>query len=72
MTMLLEKAFKKVSQLPKVEQNVFAKWILEELDAEKKWEGMFIESEDLLDKLADQALADDNQGKTKSLNISKL
>jgi len=72
MTILLEKAFKKASQLPKVEQNVFAKWILEELKAEKKWEGMFTDSEDLLDKLADEALADDRQGKTKSLNISKL
>ena len=72
MTMLLEKAFKKASQLPKIEQNVFAKWVLEELETEKKWEGLFSESEDLLDKLADEALADDKQGKTKSLNISKL
>ncbi len=72
MTMLLEKAFKKASQLPKIEQNVFAKWVLEELETEKKWEGLFAESEDLLDKLADEALADDRQGKTKSLNISKL
>ncbi|MHB8338842.1 MAG: hypothetical protein ACYC6P_15935 [Ignavibacteriaceae bacterium] len=72
MTMLLEKAFKKASQLPKIEQNVFAKWVLEELETEKKWEGLFAESEDLLDKLADEALADGRQGKTKSLNISKL
>lgn len=72
MTMLLEKAFKKASQLPKVEQNVFAKWVLEELETEKKWEGMFAESEDLLDKLADEALAADRQGKTKSLDIGKL
>ena len=72
MTILLEKAFKKASQLSKVEQNVFAKWIIEELETEKKWEGMFAESEDLLDKLADEALAADKQGKTKSLDISKL
>jgi len=72
MTILLEKAFKKASQLSKVEQNVFAKWIIEELETEKKWEGMFAESEDLLDKLADEALAADKQGKTQSLDISKL
>jgi len=72
MTILLEKAFKKASQLSKVEQNVFAKWVLEELETEKRWEGMFAESEDLLDKLADEALAADRQGKTKPLDISKL
>ncbi|NCS82763.1 MAG: hypothetical protein GW788_13550 [Ignavibacteria bacterium] len=72
MTILLEKAFKKASQLSKVEQNVFAKWVLEELETEKRWEGMFSESEDLLDKLADEALVADRQGKTKPLDISKL
>ncbi len=72
MTVLLKKAFKKASQLPKVEQNIFAKWVLEELETEKKWEGMFAESEDLLDRLSDEALVDDRQGKTKYLDIDKL
>lgn len=57
MTQLLEKAFKEASKLPVVDQNALAKWVLEELEAEKKWELMFAESEDVLDKLADEALA---------------
>ena len=41
MTKLLEKAFKKASKLPEVEQNALAKWLLEELEAEKEWEKRF-------------------------------
>ena len=72
MTKLLEKAFKKASKLPAIEQNTFAKWILGELESENKWEVMFAGSEDMLDKLADEALDEHRQGKAKTLNIAKL
>lgn len=72
MTQLLEKAFKEASKLPVVDQNALAKWVLEELEAEKKWELMFAESEDVLDKLADEALAEHKKGKTKLLDIDRL
>lgn len=72
MTKLLEKAFEKASQLPSVEQNSFAKWMLEELESEKKWEEDFAASEDFLDKLADEALVAHEQGKTRSMDIGEL
>ncbi len=72
MTQLLEKAFKRASKLPEIEQNVMAKWLIDELKSEKKWEKMFAESEDILEKLADEALAELAQGKTKPLDIDKL
>jgi hypothetical protein len=72
MTQLLEKAFKRVSKLPEIEQNVMAKWLIDELKSEKKWEKMFAESEDILEKLADEALVELAQGKTKPLDIDKL
>ena len=72
MTKLLEKAFKKASKLPLVDQNALAKWVLEELEAEKKWELMFAESEDVLDKIADEALTEHKKGKTKLLDINCL
>jgi len=72
MTKLLEKAFKEASRLPGVDQNALAKWVLEELKAEKKWEQMFAKSEDVLDKLADEALAAHKKGKTKPLDIDRL
>jgi len=72
MTKLLEKAFKKASQLPGVEQNAFARWMLEEIEAEKKWDKTFAESEDILDKLADEALEAYKEGRTGTLEIDKL
>lgn len=72
MTRLLENAFKKASKLPVVDQNALAKWLLEELESEKKWEQMFAESEDILDNLANEALEDHKKGKTKPLYIERL
>ncbi|MFZ2800545.1 MAG: hypothetical protein WAZ30_10005, partial [Syntrophorhabdus sp.] len=62
MAKLLEKAFKEASKLPEVEQNAFAKWVMDELEAEAKWQETFASSEDILDKLADQALAEHKAG----------
>ena len=72
MTRLLEKAFKKASKLPLVNQNALAKWLLEELESEKKWEQMFAESENVLEHLADEAIEAHKKGKTKPLNIERL
>ena len=72
MTQLLEKAFKKASKLSEMEQNIIAKWLIDELESEKKWEKLFAGSEDLLEKLADEGLAEHAQGKTNPLDIDKL
>ena len=56
MTKLLEKAFKKASKLPEVDQNTLAKWLLDELEADRDWEKKFAESEDILEMLANEAL----------------
>ena len=70
MTKLLEKAFKEASRLPKVEQDSLAKWLLKELEAERRWDELFAESESLLDQLADEALEEHRQGRTKSLDLN--
>jgi hypothetical protein len=72
MTKLLEKAFKEASKLPEVEQNALAKWVIEELEAETKWQKAFAASEDILDKLADEALAEHRAGRAKPLNLKGL
>ena len=69
MTKLLEKAFKKASKLPEGEQNALAKWLLEELEAEKEWEKRCAQSEDVLDLLADEALEAHRRGKSKPMDI---
>ncbi len=72
MTKLLEKAFKKAAKLPEVEQNALAKWLLDELETDRLWEKKFAESEDILERLADDALEAQRRGKTKKLDLGRL
>ena len=72
MTELLEKAFAEASKLPEGEQNSFARWLLVELESDRKWDEMFSDSQDLLSRLANDALAEHRQKKTKPLDIDTL
>ena len=72
MTKLLEKAFKKASKLPEVDQNTLAKWLLDELEADRDWEKKFAESEDILEMLANEALQAHRKGKTKDMDLRRL
>jgi len=38
MTELLKKALEEASKLPKFEQNALARWLIDEIIAERKWE----------------------------------
>lgn len=69
---LLKKAFEKVSKLPESEQNAFARWLLDELASEQRWDEAFANSEDLLSQLADEALVEHRKGKTKLLDPDTL
>lgn len=72
MTKLLEKAFEEASKLPDIEQNILARRVLEELQSEKRWEAAFAASEDALEAMADEALAEHAQGKTRRMDADKL
>lgn len=72
MTKLLEQAFQEASKLTEVEQNALAKWVLEELESEKAWDKAFAGSENVLDKLADEAINEHKKGKTKPLSLKEL
>jgi hypothetical protein len=67
MTELLEKAFAEASKLPQEAQDMLAKMLLDDLAAEEKWDETFAESQDKLARLADEALAEYQSGKTKNL-----
>ncbi len=54
----LEQAFAEAAQLPPLEQEAFAAWILEELHSEGRWRELFARSEDVLAQLAEEALAE--------------
>lgn len=72
MTQLLEKVFAEVEKLSEVEQNAVAKWLLEELSSEKSWDKAFAESENTLEKLADEAMREHKKKKTRPLDSDKL
>jgi histidinol-phosphate/aromatic aminotransferase/cobyric acid decarboxylase-like protein len=67
MTQLLDQAFKELAKLPPSEQDALAAALLAELASKKRWTVLFDGSQDLLDKLADEALAEHRAGKTKSM-----
>jgi hypothetical protein len=67
MTELLEKAFAEASKLPQEAQDMLAKMLLDDLAAEEKWDETFARSQDKLAQLADEALAEYQDGETKKL-----
>jgi hypothetical protein len=72
MTTLLARAFEQATKLPDIEQNALAKWLLDELEAERDWAKAFSESEDVLERLADEAIEAKKQGKTTPLDLNQL
>lgn len=74
MTQLLEKAFEQASRLPSDEQDEFARLLLAELESEQRWAASFArpESEDLLERLADEALTSHRSGRTRPLDPDRL
>jgi hypothetical protein len=72
MTALLEKAFEQATKLPDVEQNALAKWLLSEMESEREWARAFAESEDILEKLADEAIEAKRLGRTIPLDVDRL
>ena len=71
---LLQKAFERASTLPTDEQERFARFLLAELESERHWAHLFSrpESEEFLDRLANQALADHRAGRTRPLDPDDL
>ncbi len=72
MTRLLGKAIKEVSKLDEQKQEFYAQVLLDQLEADRKWDESFANSQDALAKLADEALAEYRAGKTRPLDPDKL
>lgn len=72
MTELLKKAFNEVSKLAESQQDSFARWLLDEIASEQRWNKTFSNSQDLLSQLAKEALAEHRADKTKLLDPDSL
>jgi hypothetical protein len=72
MTELLVKAFEEASKLKPQEQDELAKWLLEEIEFERKWSDSFEKSQSILERLADEAIREYQLGRTEELNIDNI
>ena len=72
MTRLLQEAFERVAKLPQEEQNKFARFLLAVLESDQRWAELFArpESEDLLERLADETLVAHRAGGTQIVKQS--
>jgi hypothetical protein len=66
-TRALENVISQISSLPPDEQDRIAGWLQSELAPEEGWTRRFSQSQDVLNALADEALADTAAGRTTDL-----
>ncbi len=72
MTELLSRAFEQASELPTELQDELAHQILEDLIGESKWDETLASSQDSLEELGDQALAELRAGRTVEMGFDEL
>jgi hypothetical protein len=68
MTQALNSAVAEATKLPPDEQDALAAILLEEIASEKRWFQSFAKSEDILEVMAAEALAEFKAGKTKPID----
>jgi len=72
MTTLLEQAFAEAAKLPAQEQEALGAWLMEELKTDRRWSQLLASSTDILEQLADEALAEFRAGRTRVLDPEQL
>jgi len=72
MTELLEKAFAEAAKLPDADQEALAAWILEELASDRRWQEALGDSAEALARLADEAVAEHREHRTRPLDPGRL
>jgi hypothetical protein len=72
MNELLEKVIAEAERLPEHEQEAFAAFMLAELESDRRWDGLFARSQDLLSRMAEEARQEYRAGLTEPLDLEKL
>jgi hypothetical protein len=65
---LLDTLISEIANLPDEDQEVFAAFMLAELESERRWDGLFARSQDMLARMAEEARQEYRAGRTKRLN----
>lgn len=68
MTQALASAIAEAAKLPPTEQDALASILLDEIASEQRWAQSFAKSDDVLESLAFEALAEFRSGNTKPLD----
>ena len=74
MNKLLREAFEEAAKLPEDGQDRFARFLLAELESERKWDELFAtpESDAFLERMADKAIEEHLAGATQPLKVDDL
>jgi hypothetical protein len=72
MTRALESVIFQLSSLPADDQDRIAGWLQSELESEQGWSQRFAQSQDALNALADEAVADALAGRTTPIDPEKM
>ncbi len=72
MTKALDEVFREASKLSDAQQDALAEAIRAEIEAEKAWDKSFAGSPDVLERLADEAIADHRAGRTTPIDPDKM
>jgi hypothetical protein len=63
MTQALSAAVATAAQLPEEEQDALAAILLEEMESEERWNALFADSQNLLERMANEAIQDFQAGR---------
>jgi hypothetical protein len=69
---LLEKAIAEVQKLPESDQEAIGAWLLAEIESEQRWDELFSQPSETIERMADDALREHEAGLTEPLDPDKL
>lgn len=74
MSRLLDEAIVKARQLPEPDQEALAAIMLQEIESDRRWDELFArpESQALLERMADEAMAAIKAGRARRLSVDEL
>jgi hypothetical protein len=72
MTKLLEQAIAEAATLPDTDQDMLVRLLLEEIDSERRWDDLFGGSQDVLERMAAEALTEHAAGHTTPLDPERI
>jgi hypothetical protein len=68
----VDEAYAIAKELSEQEQQTIGAWLLAEIDADRRWEELFAQPSDVIERMADEALEDHRRGLSLPLDPERL